>query len=322
MTMTGDRPQSGRGIVPARVLVNRSVCVDHFAMVLEVDRFCPSRPGQFVNVQCGLTEPISHDTPLAWPDNAWPKPSGPELAGRQALLRRPFSLAGRRDRPDGKVELDIIHHIVGVGTVWLAQAPPGTRLSVMGPLGNGFRILPDRPVAALLGGGVGIPPMLYLAESLQAAGKQTVAFAGARTAALLPLTLEQSEPPSQSGWPTMCTAEFAGRGTPTAIATDDGSLGATGFVHQAFVNWLDQRGPAPEQLAVYACGPAPMIRAVAEVCLRRSIPCQLALERHMACGIGTCQGCVCKTKADSAEGWQYKLVCTDGPVFDADELVW
>ena len=113
-----------------------------------------------------------------------------------------------------------------------------------------------------------------------------------------------------------------GSGCQESIATDDGSLGRAGFVDQAFEHWLDQAGLGAEDLVVYACGPEAMMQAVAEICLLREIECQLALERHMACGMGTCQSCVVKIRDGSDRGWSFKLCCTDGPVFDARDVVW
>jgi dihydroorotate dehydrogenase electron transfer subunit len=251
-----------------------------------------------------------------------PRLAQAELARRQPLLRRPFSLGGRGDRDDGTTELEIVHRVVGAGTAWLARVAEGEEVDLVGPLGNGFALAEDRPRAALIAGGTGIGPMLYLAEALVAAGKEVVAFAGARTAAILPLHTDPGEPPSRAGWPTLSTAEFAARGVPTVVATDDGSLGFPGLVHEAFARWLAQSPQGTADLVVYACGPEAMMRAIAETCQGRGPRCQFALERHMACGIGTCQGCVCKVRSPGAPGWRYALVCRDGPVFPGEELLW
>ena len=317
--MTGTRESRSRGVFQAEVLNNRQLCRGHYALNLGLAEFGPSQPGQFINILCGGDEPPA-PVEVDWPEGEMPKFTGGELAARKPLLRRPISLAGRTDKPDGTVELEIIHHVIGVGTAWLAELKVGDAVDLMGPLGAGFTIIDDRPAAAVVGGGVGIPPLLYLAEALAAAGKDVTAFAGARTEALLPLSVNPSEPPSQAGWPTMCTGEFAARGAPTVVASDDGSIGAPGFIHEPFARWLAGRDAA--ELAVYACGPDPMMKAVAGICAAEGVPCQLALERYMACGIGTCLGCVVKVKDDSPAGWRHELACKDGPVFDARELIW
>ena len=319
MTMPAEsRP---RGTFQASVLSNRQVCPEHYLLVLEVAGFPPSRPGQFVNVRCGTVGEIAGAVEVDWPAGRMPRLAGQELLARRPLLRRPFSLAGRRDRENGTVEMEIIHRVVGVGTARLAGLAAGDKVDLLGPLGNGFTILADRPAAAVVGGGVGIPPLLYLAEALGGAGKEVVAFVGARTARSLPLSPAAGEPPSRSGRPGMCTVEFAARGATTVVATDDGSLGVAGLVHEALARWLEQR-PEAGELGVYACGPEPMMRAIAKLCARRELPCQLALERHMACGVGTCQGCVVKVRDGPPQAWRYKLACTDGPVFEAGELTW
>ena len=305
----------------ARVLANRPVCADHYAMRLALEEFPPTRPGQFIHLLCGDNQPLPGARALDWPERQYPHAAQPELAGRRPLLRRPFSLAGRRD-VSGGVELDLIQHVVGVGTAWLAELAGGATVSVMGPLGNAFTIRDDRPAAALLGGGAGIPPMIYLAEALKRAGKSVTAFAGARSKPVLPLTTDLGELPSQAGWPMLCAGEFAVHGVPTVLATDDGSVGFPGLVTEAFERWLARHEVRPADLAVYACGPLPMLRAIALLCLERGIVCQVALERHMACGVGTCQGCVCKVRSPEPPGWRYRLVCRDGPVFGAEEIVW
>ncbi len=322
MAMSSAAKSNRPGLHPAKVVFNRPLCLDHYRLRLAVPGLGPTVPGQFVNVQCGAPTPQESSRELDWSPDRLPQLTGAELLGRRPLLRRPFSIAGRIDRPGGLAEIDIIHHVVGVGTAVLAQASEGDAFSVLGPLGHGFTIHADRPLAAVLGGGVGIPPMIYLAEALKAAGKDVTAFAGARSAAVLPLTTDPAEPPSELGWPAKCTGEFAEIDVPSVVATDDGTLGFPGYVHQAFVRFLEDRRVNAADLAVYACGPLPMLKAVAETCLARGIECELALERHMGCGLGACQSCICRTRTADEPGWKYTLVCKDGPVFDAREILW
>lgn len=310
-----------RGVFQAEVLANRPVCREHFLLRLAVPHLPPTRPGQFVQLQCRHLGQQAGYRLLDWPAGRLPRPTLPELAGREPLLRRPFSLARRRDTPAG-AEIDILYRVVGMGTGWLSRTGIGAATTVLGPLGNAFAIRPGPAAAALVGGGVGIPPMLYLAETLVAAGKDTFAFSGAATADLLPLTLIAAAPPRRDGRPGLCVREFAVLGVPVAVTTDDGSAGFRGFVSEAFGSWLAASSVGPGDLVVYACGPEPMMRAVGNLCVARGIECQLALERHMACGMGTCQSCVCKVRAETDRGWAFRLVCTDGPVFDARDVVW
>ena len=318
-----------RGTFLAEVLANERICDHHYRLVLDAGRFQPTAPGQFVQLQCRKPGEPEPPRVVEWPEGKPPQFTQPELTDTEPFLRRPFSIAARRDHARGAVELDLIYRTVGTGTHWLTGVKPGDGLSVLGPLGNAFPICADKPAAALVGGGVGIPPMLYLAEALKAAGKskirrggQTVAFNGARTAGLLPLRLLPNADVSSDGLPAHCVAEFAACDVDAAVATDDGSLGFAGFVTVAFERWLDgQTGPA-ENIVVYSCGPEPMMHAVADICISRNVECWLGLERHMACGMGTCQSCICKIRDDSAQGWSFQLCCSDGPVFPARDVVW
>jgi dihydroorotate dehydrogenase electron transfer subunit len=249
------------------------------------------------------------------------------------FLRRPFSLAGRADGPEG-VRLELIHRIVGVGTQWLSELKVGDRLDVLGPLGNRFRLPGANEIPLLVGGGVGIPPMLYLAQKLK--GKNGVAFCGALTRDLLPLTVTGDAPaPSQdSTEPLNNIGEFARHGVAAVITTDDGSYGFRGFVTQALERYLARMFPTGRQQGVrpviYTCGPEGMMKRVAEIAGTRGIECQVAVERAMACGMGTCQSCCIRLRRDPArdgrafEGkdWIYKLACTDGPVFLGTDLLW
>lgn len=311
-----------RGVFLATVLGNDRLCAEHFLLRLGLEHFPPTRAGQFVQVQCRRPEPQPSLHEADWPENAPPRLTQPDLLRAEALLRRPFSLAGRKQTPDGGAVLELIYRVVGGGTAWLAGVVEGAEISVLGPLGNHFTVRDDRPAAALVGGGVGIPPMIYLAATLAAEGKTVKAFCGVRSEHLLPLKLTGAAEVSPLGEPAMCAIEFAALGVEAAIATDDGSIGWKGFAPEAFARWLDSQDDPAGRLAVYSCGPEAMMRAVGRLCAERGIVCELALERHMGCGMGTCQSCVFKMRADNDRGWEYKLVCADGPVFDAGDIVW
>lgn len=245
--------------------------------------------------------------------------AGNELLAPEAFLRRPFSLAGRRD-VSGRVELDIIHRVVGIGTDWLANLEAGDEVGILGPLGNQFQSPPADHIAILIGGGVGIPPMLYLAHHF--ARQQAIAFCGATTRDLLPLKI-LSDSDSQGISPTHCVAEFQS----AIISTDDGSYGFRGYVTDALQRYLDQN--RSRQFTLYTCGPELMMKRVAQIAIERNIPCQVAVERAMACGMGTCQSCCIRVKKPDAnvpplvgKDWCYRLACTDGPVFSAASLLW
>ncbi len=353
LDMSVCQSHSRRGIILSRVIRNIRLCHEHYQVTLRAQGLPPSRSGQFVQIQCRGQEEQVTAREIPWPGGAWPRAAQPELTDREPMLRRPLSLAARRELADGASEIDIIYRTIGAGTNWLAGCKSGDTLSVLGPLGNGFTLRPEKPFAALVGGGVGIPPMLYLAQEINTLGKAAVAFVGARSGSLLPMSLAESSgktiEPAADGRPTPCLREFNAFCTDAAVATDDGSLGYRGLVSEAFILWLADHDFDPRDVVVYCCGPEPMERAIADLCLMRGIECQVSLERHMACGVGTCQSCVVKIRndepaacadanaaaasgqgggpvgsqnTDAPPGWSFKLCCTDGPVFDASEVLW
>lgn len=316
MSSNASTTPRSRGQFRATVLKNQPLCREHYRLVLSLAHFPPTEPGQFVQVTC-------HDPGLDSVDS-------PEWTTGVAMLRRPFSLAGRRDTTDG-VELDLIHRVVGVGTGWLAELRPGDPVDILGPLGNRFTLPAPNGVGILVGGGVGIPPMLYLAEALAKAQREAIAFCGAVSRDLVPLTVSVHSPPADSVEPLPQVEEFARNGIPSVVTTDDGSYGFRGLVTQALERYLDAVSVtgAPRHPIVYTCGPEPMMKRVAGIAAAQGLECQVAVERAMACGMGTCQSCCIRVrKPDPSKpplvgrDWCYRLACTDGPVFRGAELLW
>jgi dihydroorotate dehydrogenase electron transfer subunit len=316
---------SARSQFISTVVANQFLCREHYRLVLRVADFPATEPGQFVQISCRPMDVDEEaDAEHAWIESAFPKVSGVDLCGVNAVLRRPFSLAGRRDTQAG-VELEIIHRVVGIGTDWLSKLAAGDAVHLLGPLGNRFILPQPRTPAILVGGGVGIPPMLYLAQRL--AGQGAVAFCGAVSRDLLPFTLSERKVSASSEGddlvrPEPIVAEFAVHGISSVISTDDGSFGFRGFVTQALERYLDAN-PAAKPV-IYTCGPEPMMKRVADIAASRGLSCQIAVERAMACGMGTCQSCVIKVRRPMVSGpdWVYKLACTDGPIFAGADLLW
>lgn len=297
---------ASRGQFVTRVIANLPLCREHYRLVLGVKSFPQTEPGQFIQVACRDL----HD-------------EGSYESG--AFLRRPFSLAGRMDHPDGNVELHLIHRVVGVGTEWMASRRVGDAVHILGPLGNRFTLPQKDQTALLVGGGVGIPPMLYLAEKL--AGHKTVAFAGALSRDLLPLRIVGSA--SDLAEPRPVVEEFARHGIASVLSTDDGSIGFRGYITQALERYLDAVPSPVSSLLIYTCGPEPMMKRVAAIAAERKIDCQVAVERAMACGMGTCQSCCIRVRKPDptavplpGKDWCWRLACTDGPVFRGVDLLW
>lgn len=246
-------------------------------------------PGTFVHLQCAPTIP----------------------------MRRPLSIL-RTDPGEGWIEL--LYKVVGQGLEALSGTEPGETLSVLGPIGRGFRPDPHRSVALLIGGGVGIPPLLFLSESLArqrpGAGGSAVAFLGSE----LPFPfLTRPSAVAMSGIPPDATSSLAALedlGVPCRLASLAGLPGChAGYVTDLARSWITHQ-PAAERLrmTVYACGPTPMLRATQRLAREFGLPSQLCLEEFMACAVGGCAGCAVPVLVNGER--QMKRVCVDGPVFD------
>lgn len=215
--------------------------------------------GQFVNIKCG----------------------------EGLLLRRPISIC----RAEG-TRLNIVFEVRGEGTAWLAQRTVGEKLDVLGPLGHGFTY-PDGKVL-VVGGGIGVPPMLNTAQKAPKRAVACLGFRGADKAMLLD--------------------EFNACCEQVYLASDDGTLGVHGFVAGVVDTALSEH---PEVKAVLACGPKIMLKTVYAAAQKHNVPCQVSMEERMGCGIGACLVCACANNKG-----EYKHVCKDGPVFDASEVKW
>ena len=265
-----------------------------------------------------------------WEAGQLPALTQPELCHPLALLRRPFSLAGRGDDDRG-TWVEIIHRVVGVGTSWLASLKVGDAVDLIGPLGNHFALPAGKSIGLLVGGGVGLPPMFYLAQAMRAQGWSGVGFVGALTRDLLAVTFRHEMEPDAAGSPRLSVDEFARHGFPAVITTDDGSLGLHDRITAGLEKHLCSLSTQDAAKAVvFTCGPEPMMHAVAKLAKQYGVDCQVCLEQAMACGMTTCQSCIVKIEdakkpqgtTEAGRPWRYKLACTDGPVFDAEVVVW
>lgn len=252
----------------AKILSNKSVGQGFYRMRLWHSYLAlAARAGQFVEIRCSsLTDP---------------------------LLRRPLGV--HRIWPDG---IEVLYEVVGEGTALLAQKRPGEELDLIGPLGNGFDLSLSSEINILVAGGIGVAPLLSLAESLSAEKSKVHVMIGARKKSHV-----------------MCEKEFRLMGCFVKVSTDDGSKGYKGLVTEPLKKLIE--ACKPEDVTVYACGPTGMLKAVRAITHKNGISCQVSLEERMACGVGVCLGCPVKVKAGG-----YKMVCKDGPVFNAEELAW
>ena len=255
-----------RLIQPATVVANDRICREHYRLQMSLAEFPPSRPGQYLHLSPQAPAPSPYRT---WDHGEYGASSkrrraaggtftaGGELRSMQwpacddriPMLRRAFSIAGLERQgggvpPAASALVDVVYRVVGRASRWMQSLHIGDKVSVLGPLGKSFPICKQKPVAWLVAGGVGLPPMFWLAEALHAAGKRVVAFCGAQTAELLALTLDpssvHSDRPTVTPGALKCTlsrfraAEFAQNRVPVVVSTDDGSLGFHGHVGHAW----------------------------------------------------------------------------------------
>ncbi len=221
----------------------------------------------------------------------------PGLEGH--ILRRPFSICD----VEGET-LTLVYKVVGEGTQSMPRLSPGESLDLLAPLGHGFSpVSPERPLV-LLGGGYGCAAMLFTARRHREAGAPAPrVLLGAR-----------------SQGDILLVREFEALGCPVEISTDDGSLGTCGRITVLLEKVLQESPGAFLQ----ACGPRPMLKAVAQMAFSEPrCRCEVSLDERMCCGVGACFGCVVKAKdPDAPEGWKYLRSCKEGPVFSAEEILW
>ena len=288
-------PQSHRDTLldeSAELLSQQEFAGDQVLMRLAAPRIADrALPGQFVHGDCG--QPM--------------------------MLRRPLSLM-RVDRKQGWIEL--LYKKVGAGTRLLAQRQPGELVNLLGPVGNSFQLHEERSRPLLLGGGVGMPPMLFLADSLR------------RQKSIKPQVLLASEVPFPftpepstimiDGMPSSVIATMPlldDWGVPARLASNQGFPGCfDGFITDLARQWLASLVAAElDKVEIFACGPTPMLRAVQQLAAEFKLPSQLSVEEYMACAVGGCAGCVVPIR--DGDGVAMKRVCVDGPVFAGDRVV-
>ena len=269
------------GIHICEVTESRKISDNTFTVTVNCGALAAeARAGQFVHIKCG----------------------------EALILRRPVSICTARGEA-----CTFVFEVKGQGTRWLSEVIPGQALDILGPLGNGYDI-PENGNILLVGGGIGVPPLLFAAETASAArSKERTGDHGeteasnSRVIAMLGFRSKER---------VILQEEFRGACDNVYPTTDDGSYGLHGTVDWPVEELLNS-GWSGE---VLACGPRVMLSAVARLCERYYVPCQVSLEERMGCGVGACLVCACATVHYGAE--RMSRVCRDGPVFDSREVIW
>ena len=276
--------------VPVEVVVNVEIAPGCFSLRLSG----PSAIGRFRHGQFLM---------LGWAE------------GLDPFLPRAMSIRGAKcEVRSAKCEVEILYKVYGRGTALLAGMRPGRIIRALGPLGNAFEVPRSATEILLVAGGIGVPPIAALAESL--ASRRTsrrteiIVFLGGKSKADL-----------------LCIADFERAGAEVHVATEDGSSGFRGLVTELLEQFLRTSPPgvrtshlAPRTV-LYACGPPLMLSSLSGIAEKHDLPYQASLEANMACGFGACVGCV--VPVVGGEGHQtYRLVCKDGPIFDGRKILW
>jgi len=310
-----EKTKSARGVFKVVVSSNKQIGprFHKLNLVFSGDgakEFSDFKPGQFAEFDIsGVALPAQEKIP----------PDLYDVSGRNVLLRRPFSFTDVTIQGN-KTIADLLYCVVGPASLRMTTLSPGDSLSVIGPLGNGFRVPNGKKNALLVAGGMGTPPLQHLAKVLTSnhADIEVTAFAGAKTVKALPFEGRLDEISQQLGF---SLPEFAKYGIESIIATDDGSAGYKGFITDCFTEWLEKSDMACEDMIIYSCGPEVMLARVSEIARDWKIDCQVSMERRMACGIGLCQSCAIECRVNGSSGTVYKMCCEDGPVFNSREVV-
>ena len=273
----------------AKILAHESYAGEQYILSVHAPQIAVcAKAGQFAHIQCGPGLP----------------------------MRRPISIM-RVHAKTGNV--DFLYKVFGEGTRLLSQQTVGSSLSILGPIGNQFESHMDKSRPLLIGGGVGIPPMVFLADQLREVKGAYQPFVIMGSEVPFPFKAEPSKfmvPGMPEGviaaMPLMEDWEI-----PSRLASLQGYPGCfEGYVTDLARAWLDALDESQRQeVAVFACGPHPMLAAVATLAQQYNLPCQVSLEEFMACAVGGCAGCV--VEVQTVRGSAMKRVCVDGPVFDA-----
>jgi len=265
-------------IEKARVAYNYNVSPGIYKIIFDAPKISKSaQPGQFVMIKC---------------------------EGKQTFLRRPLSIAGTKSE---NLTINLVIKVVGIGTKWLAESTFGDTLDLLGPLGHGYTLtnLAGKKIL-LVAGGIGMASMIFLAEELSRHRKQDLKvniLFGAKT-----LELDDGNC-FYASIKNLFPSSYREKITTT---TEDGSYGHKGLVTDILPSIIEKK----EINQIFACGPKAMLKKVAEISQAHNVPCQVCLEKRMACGVGACYSCVCRVKGHNIR------VCKNGPVFEAKEVDW
>ncbi len=224
--------------------------------------------------------------------------------GYEPYLRRPFSFYGIKTL-NGLRSFEILYKVVGTGTRMMKEIKPKESLDIIAPLGNGFSIPEDVKRAIIVSGGIGLAPLVFLAESIRKNNKAEIIFLHGGQSRKDIIDIERIEKVSSD----------------IRICTEDGSMGSKMLVTELLIEYLENSVENTQGI-IFSCGPKAMLKIVSSIAGRFNIPCQVSLESFMACGFGACLGCALKVYQERSNEIMYERVCKEGPVFDSRRIIW
>ncbi len=275
--------------IKAKIILNKKIIPEHYKICLDAPEIAgEAKPGQFVHIRA--------------------------REGYDPLLRRPFSI----HKSQGE-KIEILYKVVGKGTQLLSRKKIGKKIDILGPLGQGFKVNPGLEKVILVAGGIGVAPLYFLAERLAGYTHWKAEKGSKRQSIINDSSINKNQLDilvllgAETKEKILCLEDFKNLNVKIEIATEDGSESFKGLVSDLFFQLLSKESQVN---LVCACGPALMLKRIAELNYRYKIPCQVSLEQRMGCGIGACLGCTIKGQTG------YLRVCRNGPVFEADEIQW
>ena len=286
------QPHDGSIVVEQATVISQEIFENQqYILHLHSPRIASrARPGQFIHLRCS----------------------------DHLLMRRPYSIMSADN--DGNIE--ILYKVVGEGGRQLTHKVTGDSLNCLGPIGKGFQLNAKRPIALLVGGGIGIPPIVFLANQAHMEGiHRPIVFMGSEVG--FPYaTMSSTIPVSGCGADVhLAMRSLEEKGIATRLATKQGTPGCyNGYLYELLLKWISTTDVAPSEIEIFACGPHIMLESIAQVAQRFAIPCQVSVEEYMACAVGGCAGCTISVKRDGEVTMQ--RVCVDGPVFNSEEIFW
>lgn len=334
----------------AEVLKNEELPGNHFKMILRLnDDIEKIEPGQFLHILCDKnvkSTSRAHDIKVPGPFLRRPISihsiyyegfNRKELAEKnplpkdfRTLIHRPHPIVDilykKVGALDENVEEGTLYENVGVGTKFLSSnIKRGDKIDILGPLGKGIEVNDKIDTIVLVAGGIGVAPLMALAEWQRYEDKEVYALIGALSRESLPLKYGTADSTVLLSFEDVkvdyFVKEFREIGVGAVVATEDDTLGTKGKVTYLLNLLLRSDLLKSKSVMIFSCGPKPMLKEVAKIAKENDIPCKVLLEERMACGVGACLSCACKIKVGK-DNWDYKLVCRDGPTFNAEEVIW